>query len=232
MLRISHSRMFQLRHTHCWHIYNGRCTDEHTQAWAPGNAHRDIDPRTGGWNNAFLCGSSKAHVSKAIRVHKLPAKEGEKIKDSPWQLPLSEIWGETERNKIGNEMTGFFYLTENVWKPLVWLLPIHHLPQLVQTLSAGPFFMFTRKKIFLERSCPCQVSSEKHFMSWIGFRSPRSTAFSSPSPRGLFQHAPVPRTFPLSSSYFLHGLHVARAVLMPSKSPHSRTFNNQQQPIP
>lgn len=48
------------------------------------------------------------------------------------------------------------------------MLPIHHLPQREQTLSAGSFFTFSREKIFVERECPCEVSSEKHCMSWIG----------------------------------------------------------------
>lgn len=56
----------------------GRCTDEHTQVWVHRSAHRSIDPKTGSCNNVFHCGSSKTHLSKAVRLHKLPEKEGKK----------------------------------------------------------------------------------------------------------------------------------------------------------
>ena len=107
-------------------------------------------------------------MSEAVRLHKLLEKEGGKIKESPWQLPLCEIWGEMEWNKIGNEMTGFFYLTENVWKPLAWLPPIHHLPQLVQTLSAH---LFLTRETFLERGAPAK-SVQKSTVSSVGFQPP------------------------------------------------------------
>lgn len=90
--------------------------------------------------------------------------------------------------------------------------------------------MFTREKIFLEEGCPCQLSSEKHSTSWLCLLD--ALGFPSPSTKVLFQHDPVPRTSPLSGSYFLPSLHIPRGVLIPSKSRHSKTFNNQPQPIP
>lgn len=72
--------------------------------------------------------------------------------------------------------------------------------------------MFTRKKILLEERYPCQVSSEKHSMSWLCLLD--ALGFPSPSTKVLFQHDPVPRhllflvpisylvsTFPEESSF-------------------------------
>ena len=70
------------------------------------------------------------------------------------------------------------------------------------------------RKYLLKRGCPCQVSSEKHFMLWGDFRPPRCTNFPSPSTEVLFQHALFPEhllflvpisytvsTFPEKSSF-------------------------------
>lgn len=82
--------------------------------------------------------------------------------------------------------------------------PIHHPPQLVQTLSAGRFL--TREKVFLERRCPCQVSSEKPL--WHSWASGLlSASFPASSTRFPFQHGPVPYScssqfpFPMQSPH-------------------------------
>ena len=96
-------------------------------------------------------------------------------------------------------MTGFFYLTENVWKPLAWLPPIHHLPQLVQTLSARLFL--TREKTFW-KGVPLPSQFRKALCPWWASSLPTMTFPAAPAELP-FQH--IPRSSSLVPiSYSLH----------------------------